>query len=325
MNGNEPATPRRSRALYWSASIAIAAALLYFSLRGIEWGRVWTVLKSARPGIVALALGVISFNLLLRSLRWRVLLAADRVVPIPLTFWATCSGYLGNSVLPARAGEVVRTLIISSRSGISRAYVLTTAFSERIIDAVVLLLVSVAVLFALPQRPGWIGPAARPIAILGLAGVAAIALLPAFESFWVRLLGRIPVGAGIRVHLEDALRHVLQGVRSFHDRGRLLRFFLFTTVIWLLDGLIAATIARAVGLTFSIPLTFLLVAGLGLGSALPSTPGYVGIYQFVAVSILTPFGFSRSDSIAYIICFQGIMYVAILVWGLLGLQKQRSA
>ena len=39
---------------------------------------------------------------------------------------------------------------------------------------------------------------------------------------------------------------------------------------------------------------------MGLASALPSTPGYVGIYQFVAVSVLTPFGFSRTDAIAYI-------------------------
>jgi hypothetical protein len=42
----------------------------------------------------------------------------------------------------------------------------------------------------------------------------------------------------------------------------------------------------------------------GLGSALPSTPGYVGIYQFAAVSALTPFGFSRADAIAYVLVAQ---------------------
>ena len=68
---------------------------------------------------------------------------------------------------------------------------------------------------------------------------------------------------------------------------------------------------------------FLLLAGLGLGSALPSTPGYIGIYQFVAVRVLTPFGFSRTDAIAYILVAQALMYIVIGVWGALGLWRYR--
>ena len=65
----------------------------------------------------------------------------------------------------------------------------------------------------------------------------------------------------------------------------------------------------------SLPVAFLLIAGLSVGSALPSTPGYVGIYQFVAVTVLTPFGFSRSDAIAFILLAQAMMYVVIGAWG----------
>ena len=62
----------------------------------------------------------------------------------------------------------------------------------------------------------------------------------------------------------------------------------------------------ALGFQIPLPVAFLLIAGLGLGSALPSTPGYVGIYQFVAVTVLTPFGFSRTDAIAYILVAQAL-------------------
>src|SRR6476660_2086728 len=68
---------------------------------------------------------------------------------------------------------------------------------------------------------------------------------------------------------------------------------------------------------------FLLLAGLGLGSALPSTPGYVGIYQFVAVSVLAPFGFSKNNAIAYIMVAQALCYVVIGVWGGIGLWRYR--
>ena len=75
----------------------------------------------------------------------------------------------------------------------------------------------------------------------------------------------------------------------------------------------------ALGFTMPISAAFLLIAGLGLGSALPSTPGYVGIYQFVAVTVLEPFGFSRTDAIAYILVAQALRYVVIGFWGALGL------
>ena len=67
------------------------------------------------------------------------------------------------------------------------------------------------------------------------------------------------------------------------------------------------------------------MTGMGLGSALPSTPGYVGIYQFVAVTVLTPFGFSRTDAIAYILVAQALGYVVIGIWGSIGLLKYRRS
>jgi uncharacterized membrane protein YbhN (UPF0104 family) len=118
---------------------------------------------------------------------------------------------------------------------------------------------------------------------------------------------------------------VLQGVRSFHDVGRLCRFLALTAVIWCLDGMTTVLCAHSIGLSINLPLAFLLVAGLGLGSALPSTPGYVGIYQFVAVSVLTPFGFSRTDAIAYILFYQAVSYLVVLTWGLIALGQQRES
>jgi len=76
-------------------------------------------------------------------------------------------------------------------------------------------------------------------------------------------------------------------------------------------------------LALPVPAAFLLIASLGLGSALPSTPGYVGIYQFVAVTVLGPFGFSRTDAIAYILNVQALGYVVIGVWGSIGILRYR--
>jgi hypothetical protein len=315
----------RVRAIYWTAALALAAVLLYFSLRGIDWLRVWDILRGARPLAICLAWVTITSAVFLRSLRWRVLLSAGQPVSIPLAFWATAAGYLGNNVLPARAGELVRTVIISRRSGMSNAFVLTTALSERVADAIAVIAISAAVLLGLANPPGWLAVAARPFAIVGLCGAAAIAFLPAFEGLYFRILKRVPVPPPLRQKLEGALGHAIQGIRSFHDRRRLARFLALTAVIWTLDAANAAICAGALRLHMPFAVAFLLVAALGLGSALPSTPGYVGIYQFVAVSVLTPFGFRRSDAIAYILLLQALLYSVILFWGLIGVAQGRKS
>ena len=119
------------------------------------------------------------------------------------------------------------------------------------------------------------------------------------------------------------MEHGLRGVRAFHDARRLSGFLAFTMLIWSLDALGSVVVGAALGFRIPISVAFLLMTGLGLGSALPSTPGYVGIYQFVAVTVLTPFGFSRTDAIAYILVAQALMYVVIGFWGSLGLLRYR--
>ncbi len=311
--------------LYWTIALVFASVLLYFSLRGIHWGEVWQTLLHANAGYVALSALLATVTLFLRSLRWRVLLSASTEVSVSTVFWAYAAGYFSNNFLPARAGEVIRSLMISSATGLSRTFVLTTALSERMCDAISLILISSIVLLTLPYKPGWFAHAATPFAVLGFSGAVLIALLPRFERQSKSLLRRMPLPAGFEAKLRTIMEQIITGMRSFHDRGRLLTFAAYTAIIWLLDGCGAVLCLRAVGLHASLPLALLLITGLGLGSALPSTPGYVGIYQFVTVSVLAPFGFSKADAIAYSFLAQGLQYALSAFWGALGMIRGRMA
>ena len=155
-----------ARVFYWTVSIGLAAILLYYSLKGVDWPQVWRALRSAKPLAVGIVLINISFAMFLRAIRWRVLLSAEGKVSVSLAFWATAAGYLGNNVLPARAGEIVRSVMIGRRAGLGKTFVLTTALSERMADAIALITISAGVLLAIPTRPGWLAGAAKPFAAL---------------------------------------------------------------------------------------------------------------------------------------------------------------
>jgi len=314
----------RSNLLHLAIALALAGVLLYYSLRGIDWHQVWSTLATTQLNYIGFMLIVTTTSLFLRAVRWRVLLQAGGPVSIATAFWATCAGYFGNNYLPARAGELIRTMMVDAEAGLGRTFVLTTALSERIVDAITLVLISSLVLLTLPVRPGWYATAAKPFAIVGICGVLGIAILPRLERFWHYLLDRAPVPERFRGKLKHILEQILFGLRAFHDWRRLAAFLSLTAVIWFMDAIGFILAARSLNLILTVPMTYLLMTGLGLGSALPSTPGYVGIYQFVSVEILMPFGFARAPVIAYTLLLQVLQYISTAVWGLFALLRFRK-
>ena len=315
----------RAKGASLAVAVLLAAVLLYYSLRGIEWREVGRIVARADLRLLALTALIGTTTLFLRACRWRILLNAEGSVSVPAAFWATAAGLFGNNFLPARAGELIRTYMIKSQSDLGTAYVLATAVSERIADAIVLVVISAIVLLALPSPPGWLASAATPFAILGLLGATAIAVLPFLGSVGRTAIERMPLPGPLQARLVTAMGRALDGMRAFHDARRLAGFLALAVVIWGLDAMGTVIGGAALGLRIPPSVAFLLITGTSLGSALPSTPGYVGIYQFVAVSVLTPFGFSRADAIAYILVAQALMYILIGFWGLLGFSRYRRA
>ncbi len=300
----------------WVVAIPLAGFLLWWSLRGVDWKAVWTILAGARWQFVAAGASAVCVSFFLRAMRWRILLNAKENLSVGMVFCATMAGYMGNSFLPARAGEVIRTLVVSGQSSLTKTYVLTTALSERLMDVVALVLWASLILLGVHPKPGWMGGVARTMAIAAGLGAVAIAVLPHTGGLAPSLLRRLPLPAAVRERLVGLADQVLLGMRAFHHTGRFLGFAALTILIWLTDAAGAMVAARALSLTISFPMAMLLLTGLGLGSALPSTPGYVGIYQFVAVTVLVPLGIAKSSALAFILMMQAYGYVVTLALGL---------
>jgi uncharacterized membrane protein YbhN (UPF0104 family) len=307
------------RILSTVVSISLAAVLLYFSLRGVDWRVVWKIIATARWTLIALSFAIASCSSFLRAVRWRILLNAEGRLKVGTVFWGNMVGYLGNSFLPARAGEVVRSLLMSRHGSLSRTYVLTTALAERLSDVIALVLASSLILLGgINPKPQWITDVSRTMAIVAGIGAVTIAVAPHTERFLQSILVRLPLGR-LRKPLIDLAGQVLLGLRAFHEWGRFMGFVGLTAGIWFLDSFTAVTLGAGLGLEIRLTVAVLLITSLGLSSALPSTPGYVGIFQFVAVTVLAPFGIGKDSALAFILLLQALSYVLVLVYGLPGL------
>lgn len=309
----------------FAAASLLAVALLLLAFRGADWRELLEVVRRAHVGYLALGAALVVVSLLVRAARWAVLLGRSGLSPLGSVFWATVVGYLANGYLPARAGEVIRCVMIARTGNVSTSFALATTVTERLLDAAVLALIGAVMLLSLPGLPAWLSSAAEIAGILALMGTVGLVILPRFDGPIKKLMSRLLLPGNFSHRAGAATEQFLLGIGSFQHRDRALVFASLTGAIWLVDGLGAVVGAWTLDLPLSLQQGLVLLAALGLASALPSTPGFVGIYQFVAVTVLVPFGYSQSEALAYILVSQVVYYAILTGLGVIGIWRLGTA
>jgi uncharacterized protein (TIRG00374 family) len=317
--GKQPVPPKPGRWFWLILSLLITVILLYFSLRNLDWGTFWETISHGHYWFMWLVLPIVSFNYFLRAFRWSLLITSDRKIPLIVVFWANMVGYLGNAYLPARAGELLRSAFLGEKSGLGTSFVLATALVERFLDVITLVIVGSITLALQGNIPPTLMKAIEIMAVLGFAGLVIILILPFYEDRILREMERLPWPEKVHRFLNRQVRRFLLGAHSLQNGRRLAGFMMMTCLIWLIDVVGTTLGVRIISQTLRLDQAFILLAALGLSSAIPSTPGYVGVYQFVALLVLVPFGFSQSEALAYILISQVLGYIVISFWGLIGL------
>ena len=169
--------------------VAVTVLFAYVAISDINFGLVWHALRTSNylwliPALVAFGLGTVA-----RGLRWRSLFAPGRRPPRTAVLNATIVGYFYNNILPARAGEAARVVVLTQRNFRMAVEIVGTVVVERIFDLIVILVIFFA---AEPWLPNvtWLGAAA--IAAFVLAGilVAAVTIFAVYGDRPLRLLLR---------------------------------------------------------------------------------------------------------------------------------------
>jgi hypothetical protein len=274
-------------------SISVVALALVF--RSVDLGAALEALQDADPRWVAVMVAFLSADVVLRSIRWRVLLAPVAVVPLRDTLASLLVGYLANNVLPARLGEIVRSHDLGGRTGISRSTILGTIVVERVVDTLVVVVIAAVAILVLSVRGIVASAVLVGVAITGLL-VVAIAVgilahrLPGAERV-TAVLARRPRIHGALVRLRVGLA-IAGHVRTMAGA------VVLTVLAWSCTVLAFAAAAQAVGVEPTMGQAALLAAGTALSTAIPAGPGYVGTFELAAVTIAASVGIPRESALA---------------------------
>lgn len=299
--------------------IALAAGFLALAFRDIEWDQLGHVARGANPTMLLGALLMGSINLGIRALRWHVLLAPGHPGSAIETFWVVTVGYLGNSVLPMRAGDLGRSYLMGRRSGMGGSFALATTAAERVFDAIFLVVFGGLALQDHPALPAWLSRGLVLLAVAALGALLGLLLLPA-------LWGRAAAWAEARPRIADLTRRLrrrwldrfIEGLSSIRHPGRMAIFVILTCCIWSVDALTTVVVGAALGVDVPLLAAFVILAALGASSAVPLTPGQVGVYQWVASAVAVSYGVPKEPALLLAVALQALNYVLLVLWGVLG-------
>jgi uncharacterized protein (TIRG00374 family) len=299
--------------------ILLAAGFLALAFRKVDAGQLREVIRHADVPLLAAALAVGSANLFLRAARWRVLLSAAGRVPFRLTFWVMTVGYLGNSLLPMRAGDFGRSYLMGRRAGMGGTFALATTVAERVLDAGFLVVVGGLSLLSHPLVPDWLS---RGLIVLAGLSLVALVVLLAMPRAWGSLASRLEqiprLSSPVHRLRERWLDRFFDGLASIRHPGRAALFLALTCALWFADAVGTVLVARALGVALSIPAALVLLSALGASSAVPLTPGQIGVFQWVASSVLGSYGVSPEPAVLIAIGLQAMNYLVLLAWGTAG-------
>ena len=271
--------------------LAIGAALIALFLNNVDLWRVGTSIVHAQPEWLALSIATMLVNLAIRALRWQYLLEPLGHTSFMSSFRATAVGFAASSVLPARAGEVIRPYFLARQAPADQKGRMTatgafaTIILERLLDLVTVLILLASFVFVFGKNLAgvnptgfalvkWAGASAAAISITVLVVLFVLAGDPArLGRTMARLEQVVPSAlAGLIAKIAEKFARGLGAIRS---PSRLFIALAWSFPLWL--SICLGIWAVAVAFRFGIPFTgsFLLVALLVLGVAVP-TPGAVG-------------------------------------------------
>jgi uncharacterized protein (TIRG00374 family) len=296
----------RLRTLVALVGVPIGVVFLWLAVRDADLQAVWASLRDARPGLVGLSVAAFGVVYVLQATRWRRI-AATPEVGTPRFVEMTVSGVAVNNVLPGRIGDFLRArwLGLAARMPAGRAF--GTVVLDRAFDLVVLVVLLVFGIAAVASS-GW-------LVELAVAGVLVVAGFVAVLLFSRTYVGRRDRSRRERGLLRRLARDTVERLAEPLGRRHLLVWLALSLAAWSMWAVAALLVARSLDLDLSVTDALFVTAVLNLGSAVPSSPGYVGTYEWLGVASLGLVDVDREPALAFTILLHAAWYVPTTVVG----------
>ena len=315
--------PRIIRQPWFWLGIAFSLLCLWLAVRSVSFIELKESLSSARYVWLLPAVVTVLASVATRSWRWVLLL--NKRGHLLDSFWAQGLGFLFTNIFPLRLGEPARVLAMSRRCRLPVMQVAASAIVERLFDAATNVLVLIALLPWL-EVPTIVSRAGLFLAALSLAGFGGLLLLVRFdhysETIFKFIFQRLPL-----FPVEKLVARWKELVAGFVPLTRwrtALQVSLWSLITWTLVIATYWCILRAFQPDSRVVEAAFMMVTLSFAVAVPSSPGFVGVFQFAGQqALMLPFGakYDATNAFAITLTAHMVYYLPTTVLGLIGLWR----
>jgi glycosyltransferase 2 family protein len=297
---------------------ALAALFAWLIVRQVRLDELERAFASADMRWVFVALIAFAVGYSCRIERWRLMLARDN----PRLTWWDCAGpfmgsFAANNVLPFRAGDVLRSFAFNKRLGTTSGVVIATLIAERLLDLLlVLALLAAALIFASTRIAGLAG-AGSTVPIAGAGAVLLALFYPDLFKPFALWMGRIAsrfwpkLGQKIVDEIEKSLitiHHLTRG-------NTMVRLVTWSLLAWVAEGCVYWASALALP-SISVPIAAWVALPVGsLATLIPSTPGYVGTFDYFTIRAMAELGNATVATAAYALLVHVVLWLPPTIVG----------
>ncbi|MDX1662035.1 MAG: lysylphosphatidylglycerol synthase transmembrane domain-containing protein [Gemmatimonadota bacterium] len=320
---------RRARGVLGAA---ITLLLLWWVLRDVSPSSVWAEVRGANPWWLLAAVVLATFNFVLRAIRWRVLLEPGQGgSSFEARFGSTCAGFAANNIFPARLGEFIRAYVLSRVAAVPLGASVGSLVVERVLDGLVLASFLAGAILS-PTFP--LGDTEAAAWVERTAMVASVVFAIGFLTMWAA--ARRPAGTlrvweatGGRIvpdrfadRATDLVTTLIHGFGALARLHVLVRAVLWSLVVWVCLGLSIWAGLLAFGITApGFVGSMFLQAVIGFSVALPSTPGFFGVFEAGARIGLQPWDIGDAVIVSFATSYHILTFIPVTVLGLLYVRR----
>ena len=284
----------------------VSALLIGLTVQRIDFGTLADTLQGLSFGWLAVAVAVNIVVMVVKGYRWREAIVVDTPIRFSQTFNVLMVGSMLSNILPLKAGEVLRAILLGRQLHRSSANLLSSVGVDRIMDNMgFFAMVALAPLWF--ELPAGFLPVAAGLLLLLLGVFIGLFILSRWK--WERT--RIPA-KGFRHYL-----HQLSfGLGALSRPRRLAALAICSFVSWMLQVGVILGLQQAFHMVLPswAPMFILLVVNLAI--ALPSTPGHFGTFEYAIIfALVAQFHLPKETALGFALVYHLIQWIPITLWG----------
>jgi uncharacterized protein (TIRG00374 family) len=294
--------------------LVISIFFLYVVLRKADVKEVFEIIKSMKWAYLIIGLILTVIAIFIRSKRWKVLLG-DNGSYISLTkfFESLCAGQMTNNVLPFRVGDFAQAYFLGRKGNLSKSMVFSTVVMERLLDIVppTLIIVVGSFFVILPEQIG-IG---RVLVFLAVLLVIAFLIFKSKTSLQ-KFIEKILPSHSLKDKFHRLIENFYSGLDAIKKKEVLLRVTFYTVFVWLTYFMVMYSCLLCLDININIPSAMLVMAITAISVTIPSSPGYVGTWEFFVILGLGVFHIDKSRALSFALIYHLVSLLMVTLIGL---------